>query len=300
MKPENQLRHKWAAGWIERINASKYNGLFKQLWYAFSTLRYHFVCFIGVLTGRHKPGKEDAAMVASQVTFIYKSFERQRMATKLYSCIPKYYPGAKVIIADDSKIPLALNEPYVEVIHLPFNSGLSKGLNCALERVKTSFVVRMDDDLLLTPYTRFEKQLQFLNQHPEVDLVTVQMCTFPLLRSPKKESRKYSNMAIHSIRKELKVPHMTQLDKSHYVVGKAPNVFLARTEPYREIGYDDNIHMFDHHEFFYRAAGRLVSVMDVSACVFHNHNRFDRHYEGYRWTAREDMVYIKNKHRMHS
>ena len=297
MKNDDEFRYRRAARIISCIKASPFHRPAKWIWQAFSAFRYHFTNIVAWLTGHRKPNKEEAAQVALQVTFIYKSFERQTMAKKLYRCIQRYYPGAKVIIADDSKIPLALDAPYAEVIHLPFNSGLSYGLNRALERVTTPFTVRMDDDLLLTPFTGFEKQLAFLDRHPEVDLVGVQMCTFPLLRPAEKVAKKYMSMSAHQIRKPLKIPHMTPLDKTHVVVGKSPNVFLTRTEAYRSIGYDDNIHLFDHHEFFYRAAGRLVSAMDVSASVFHNHNRFDRNYEGYRRAAQEDLLYIKNKHR---
>ena len=43
--------------------------------------------------------------------------------------------------------------------------------------------------------------------------------------------------------KPLKIPHKTQIDSSHCVLGKVPNIFIARTEKVREKGYDDNIRM---------------------------------------------------------
>lgn len=36
------------------------------------------------------------------VTVIFKSFERQKMAKRLYENLQKYYPGVRVVIADDS------------------------------------------------------------------------------------------------------------------------------------------------------------------------------------------------------
>ena len=42
-------------------------------------------------------------------------------------------------------------------VQLPFNSGLSKGLNKGLELVQTPFAVRMDDDELLTSYSNFHE-----------------------------------------------------------------------------------------------------------------------------------------------
>lgn len=105
------------------------------------------------------------------MTVIYKSFERQKMAKRLYENLQTFYPGIRVIIADDSAEPLRLQDDPLTVIQLPFNSGLSYGLNKALERVETPYVLRMDDDELLTRRTKLTEQLRFLQRHSEVDLV---------------------------------------------------------------------------------------------------------------------------------
>ena len=66
------------------------------------------------------------------------------------------------MIADDSRKPLDLQGDSLTIIQLPFNSGLSYGLNQALERVDTPYVMRMDDDELLTVRTRLgSKRLNF-------------------------------------------------------------------------------------------------------------------------------------------
>ena len=133
-------------------------------------------------------------------------------------------------------------------------------MNRALERVTTPFVVRMDDDQLLTPFTRIEKQLNFLKEHEEVDLVGILLNHLP----------------------------------------KTPNMFVARTDKIKEIGYDDNIRMIDHNEFFYRAAGNIVSVLDKTAFVLHFRNWFDTHYNQYRSDYQGDVVYIRGKMRNYS
>lgn len=142
-------------------------------------------------SGNEKPTNEEVKQVCENITFIYKSFERQKMAKRLYKSIQSYYPGVKVVIADDSAKPLELIGENLEIIQLPFNSGLSVGLNHALERVTTPFVVRMDDDQLLTPFTRIEKQLNFLKEHEEVDLVGILLNHLPKYRSLKNEAELY-------------------------------------------------------------------------------------------------------------
>ena len=81
-------------------------------------------------------------------------------------------------------------------------------------------------------------------------------------------------------------------------MGKTPNQFLIRTKEFKELRYDDNIRMIDHHEFFMRAAGNIVSSMDISAFVFHYHNRFDKHYDLFRSDYKRDLEYIRKKHKI--
>lgn len=81
--------------------------------------------------GWKKPSQSEIDFVRENVTIIFKSFERQELAKRLYRNIQSYYPGIRIIIADDSSKPLDLQGDSLQVIRLPFNSGLSYGLNRA-------------------------------------------------------------------------------------------------------------------------------------------------------------------------
>lgn len=257
---------------------------------------YHFqniyFCFRYFLFGREQIAVDDIENVENNVTFIYKSFNRRKQARQLYRCIKSYYPCARVIIADDSKVPLCIGEMDDKdvIIHLPFNSGLSKGLREALKLVNTPYVMRMDDDELLTPHTNVHKQLNYLQSHPEVDLVGIQA----KYNNPKRAAEK---MRSFRMRRKLIVPAGTLIDGLE-VVYKTPNVYLVRTESLRKVGYDSNIRMIDHHEFFYRAAGQIVCVQNPEAYVMHCHNRFEdpKEYGDYRSDVTSDYMYIKKKH----
>lgn len=246
---------------------------------------FYYVCR-HKLMGKAIISENDIRNVEKNVTFIYKSFNRQNQAKRLYKSIKAYYPQAHIIIADDSEEPL--NIEGADIIHLPFNSGLCKGLIEALSRVKTEYVMRMDDDELLTPGSNIHKQLSYLQSHPTVDLVGIQ----PSFRNPEKAAAVYSRI---KMRKQLVIPAGTIID-GREVVYKTPNIYLARTEKVREVGYDPNIRMIDHHEFFYRAAGQIVSVQDPHSYVMHCHNRFEKEYDLYRRDTLNDSKYIKMKH----
>lgn len=250
-----------------------------------------------LLKGERKPGKDEVDFVCKNVTFIYKSFERQKMAGRLYKNIQAYYPGARVVIADDSRKPLVIKHAgeQLKIIQLPFNSGLSRGLNCAIKQVETSFVMRMDDDELLTPLTKLGAELEFLCGHQEIDLVGFMPLSVIKCTPVQKSVWEYYKQSLSRAPKALLIPHMTPIDENHVVVAKAPNIFLARTEKVREIGWDDKIRMIDHNEFFVRAAGNLVSVLNPDSVVFHYHNPFHAHYQKFRADVNGDIAYISHK-----
>lgn len=186
--------------------------------------------------GWKKPNQSEIDLVRENVTIIFKSFERQQMAKRLYRNIQSYYPGVCVIIVDDSSKPLDLQDDSLQVIQLHFNSGLSYGLNRALEKVETPYVMRMDDDELLTVKTCLGAQVKFLEMHPEIDLVG--FCTLTAIRckNPDEEVSNFTSFSMKGAPKPLLIPHMTQIVGNHFVMGKVPNLYVARTDKIRSIG----------------------------------------------------------------
>ena len=259
-------------------------------------VEYQFYRCIWYLRGYRLPSVEERRAVAENCTFFYKSFQRQRLAKRLCRNIRRYYPDVKIVIADDSRKPLIINDSKVEVVQLPFNQGLSYGLNRALERITTPFAIRMDDDELLTPLTNIGRQLALLQTHPEVDLASILYFNAPQCRNMRYEIKQYLKQPMDMAPLPLKIHHATRIDDKHVVLGKASNCFVCRTDKLKAIGYDDNIRMMDHNEFFFRAAGNIVSVVDEEAFVFHRHNIFNHNYNKYRLDIQQDYSYIHWKH----
>lgn len=79
-----------------------------------STLEYWALEACWTTCGYRKPTAEDAAFVAENVTIMFKSFERQKQARALVKSIWKYYPGVRIVIADDSATPLTLSSQHDE------------------------------------------------------------------------------------------------------------------------------------------------------------------------------------------
>ena len=81
---------------------------FTVLYNIFIVGQYRILTVIWKLRGHGKPSADEARAVSENVTFIYKSFERQSMAKRLYRNIQHYYAGARVMIADDGRTPLRM------------------------------------------------------------------------------------------------------------------------------------------------------------------------------------------------
>ncbi len=270
--------------------------VFSPLFLFVCMIEYNILNVIWYLKGDRMPSKEDRELVRNNVTFIVKSFERQRLVKGLCKNLAKMYPGTSIIVADDSSEPLRVELPEVEVIHLPFNSGLSAGLATALSEVKTPYVMRLDDDELLTIRSNVHRELRFLEVHPELDLVGFGHTTAIRLHSPKFNFKEYYKSPMKDALRPLKIPHLTKIDDNHIVLGKVANIYLARTEKMREVGFDPNIRVIDHHEFFWRAAGIISSVIALDTVVFHRHNPYERKYHTYRSDYSLDLEYIRDKH----
>ena len=297
----DMVTEKGVSGKLKKLAERSYKSIFapmlSPLFMAICSLEYHFFTFWWTLKGARKPTAEEAELVRNNVTFIAKSFERQKMAKGLCRNISRLYPGASIVIADDSKEPLQIEADNVEVIHLPFNSGLSAGLKAALERVKTPYVFRMDDDELLTIRSMVHREVAYLEEHPVLDLIGLGYTTAIRCHSPKFFISTYYDQQMNDALRPLKIPHMTQIDSNHLVLGKVANIYLARTGKIREVGFDPNIRVIDHHDFFWRAAGVITSAMALDTVVFHRHNPYDRQYFGYRNNYKKDKEYISKKHR---
>ena len=286
----------WYHQLVKKISIGPITSILKRIHSLIASVEWCFLQTIWFLQGYRKPDEEEIRFVKENVTFIFKSFERQKMAKSLYRNIQSYYPGARVIIADDSRSPLVIAGKYADVIQLPFNSGLSYGLNRALEKVSTPYVMRLDDDELLCRRSGVGKQLKFLMDHAQVDMVGFVSLTAIRLHSVPFVLKPYERQTMSEAPEKLLIPHLTIIDDEHVVYGMGMNIFLAKTEKIRAVGYDDHIHIIDHFEFFFRAAGKLVNCVSKNALVFHRHNPFDRNYMAFRNNYIMDQKYIRKKY----
>lgn len=124
----------------------------------------------------------------SIITSVYKNDKPEFVRVALDSMlVEQTLKPTEIVLVRDGQVPTELENllnvyeaRYPEIfniIRLEQNGGLGKALKLGVEVAKYDVVARMDSDDICLP-NRFELQLRFLNQHPEVDIVGGQMTEF--------------------------------------------------------------------------------------------------------------------------
>ena len=109
---------------------------------------------------------------------VYKNDQPDYLEMSLDSIFTQTYKDFKLLLYIDGPIPEGLmnvirsyNDERLEVIGSPINKGLANALNSMLCRCKDyTYIARMDADDIAMP-DRLEKQIAYLDAHPEVDMV---------------------------------------------------------------------------------------------------------------------------------
>ncbi len=239
---------------------------------------------LGARHGRHRDAAERAE-TARTVTMAVKTFQRPDVARRLVRSARRVFDG-RIVVADDSSTPMTFEDPLVEVLPLPFNTGVSVGRNAALDAVATDYVLVTDDDIVFTAASDIEVARRRLEDNPEIDVVG-----FLRVELPRWFAHDFGPDALFD-------GHAEPLRRWGDTVGGLPvrykieQVYLARTEAIRRVRWDPAIRMVDHSDFFSRAAGQIVVVLDTSIRAYHAQTPFDPGYTRYRLDTSADLAYL--------
>lgn len=221
--------------------------------------------------------------VDARLTLVIKTFERPAALRRLVASIRRMYPTVPIIVVDDSRVPTEL--PAVETIVLPFDQGVSAGRQAGIDRVRTPYVMMLDDDFVFYRGTQLPRVLDTLERQPRIDLVGGQLIDLPYLRFREPPLGK-----IFPTRAIPKEPIRSTID-GLLVCDKVANFYVARTDAVRRVGWTPQLRRVDHADFFTRALGVIVSVFDRELRAFHAQTPFDAAYMAHRNdTARDELV----------
>jgi hypothetical protein len=222
------------------------------------------------------------------ITAVVKAFERPRSLRRLLDGLHRWFPGIHIIVADDSRIPTDITG--VEVIRLPFDSGVSVGRQAALDRVRTPYTWLLDDDFVLYRGSRLDLAFQALERYPELDIVGGPVINLPLLlKSRSNPGGIYRTPAAPRVPLG---PHRSGLE----ICDKVPNYYLARTERLKLVGWTPELKRLDHADFFTRARGVLATAYCDEFRCLHIKTPFDRAYMRHRLECDADRRIIASRY----
>lgn len=197
------------------------------------------------------------------------------------------YTGFKIILCDDGSSDntyqvaanYASNHDNIILIKNEKNMGLNYTLNKCLELADTEYVARMDGDDISLPQ-RFEKEINFLDEHPEFAVVSGPMIYF----DEKGEYRTGKGQG--------------EVFKEHFIHGTpichAP--CMARTAAFKAVGgysVDDKLLRVEDYHLWFKlfAAGYKLFMLNEPIYKM----RDDRNAKSRRtWKNRRNEAYVKH------
>uniref|UniRef100_A0A8C0DKY2 Beta-1,4-N-acetyl-galactosaminyltransferase 2 n=1 Tax=Balaenoptera musculus TaxID=9771 RepID=A0A8C0DKY2_BALMU len=214
-----------------------------------SVAKFPVTIRLPVMPKLYDPGPE--RKLRDLVTIATKTFLRpHKLMTMLQSV---YYPDLTVIVADDSKEPLKINDSHVEYYTMPYGKGWFAGRNLAISQVTTKYVLWVDDDFLFNDKTKIEVLVDVLEK-TELDVVggsvLGNMFQFKLFLEHSENGdclhrRSGSFRPLHGF-------------PSCVVTSGVVNFFLAHTERLQRVGFDARLQRVAHSEFFIDGLGSLL------------------------------------------
>jgi hypothetical protein len=151
-------------------------------------------------------------------------------------------------------------------------------------------VLVLDDDFVFCRRTRLLRALVKLERHPEIDLLGGDVVSLPLFRRVD-----YAEAELLSTARAARFASGHRLGGLP-VMDKVPNFFIARTERLRLVDWDPSLKRLDHADFFTRARGVLVSVLDRELVCLHAQTPFDRAYMQKRADYAADVELLRQRY----
>ena len=226
--------------------------------------------------------------INKNVTICMKTLYRKKLLKRHLEFIRNLYPEVKIIVADDSDEKyIEKTKEYIkefmdnnlEYVELPFDSGISKGRNECVKRVKTPFIVLTDDSRAINTNNNLIKDIISFLKTTEYGLVTG-FC--PQRNGP---FRSFIKDFYYDKNNEIK---NKKVDKSNPIkhknlnflkVARGNNTFIAKTEILKKHGWNEKFKIGEHRTFFKDLFKNNIKILYCEKLIFKQFSGKLRRYE---------------------
>ncbi len=213
----------------------------------------------------------------SDLTIVIKTFERPYAVKRLVRSIKRRYDRANILVVNDSKNPSQLDG--VENLIMPYDTGISAGRNAALDRIRTRYLLLLDDDFVFSRRQKLGYLISQMEEHDNIDILGGRCIDLPFYII-----HDFQDIPVPSPA-EPKTPLGRMLGEN-MIVDKVQNYFIARTESIRQVRWNNDLKVLEHTEFFTRARGRITTAYRDDMLVLHAKTPFDIAYHRHRFRTR--------------
>jgi glycosyltransferase involved in cell wall biosynthesis len=202
--------------------------------------------------------------IESSVTILIKTFERHNCLIKLISSIREYYKNIKICVCDDSYHHKPIYN--VEYFALPYNCGTSFGRNFLVSKVRTKYLLMLDDDFIFNDRTNLNTLMEILEEYP-IDLIAGD-----IIEAGKNPGLRRIG-TFHLERKELFIERGTfhKQFEYFYLCDYVPNFFMSTKNCIEQIGgWDASLKGQEHWAFFFKAWKKIKIAFCPEVRVIHH------------------------------
>ncbi|XP_035698234.1 beta-1,4 N-acetylgalactosaminyltransferase 1-like [Branchiostoma floridae] len=225
--------------------------------------------------------------VKDRVTVITKTYLRYSVLRKLIDSVNQYFPGIKIIVADDSDKFEELGD-YKNVDHykMPAQKGWFAGRNLALSQVSTEYFFWLDDDMVFTEKTGLKFMMNFLDEtgyHIVGGRLEDSELTFAQRYDYVPSSTDDGGCLSRKEGSYRVIPGFPSCTSTDIVL----NVFMGATQTVRAVGFEPNpvYARAAHSEFFADGLGKFRVASCTNVEVKHLGDTSNRSYNKARHTG---------------
>jgi len=245
-----------------------------------------------------RPRDEATTRVERSVFFGITSFERPKHLARCVTSIRKHYPQARIFVADHGNQKCSTLPADIEVIHLPFNVGLSAARNALVKRFQELsepsccswspfYFLLLEEDFLFTERTRIDRMMDVLKHHPEVGCVGGSLVNDGNYQPFAVDFETFRNVLCGH--KSGGFVRVTDAGTPYRICDKVYNFALFRARLLEEHLWDERFKIGgEHTEYFARVsrAGKWLVAQCESVVCDHDRGGRDQNYQSFRTNTR--------------
>ena len=198
----------------------------------------------------------------NEIDFLITTLDRYHLLNELIDSIFKFYPNAKVTVADQSRI---IDTKFynkwrwrdLKVLPLPFDCGLSMARNLLVEETERKYKLILEDDFLFTKETRIEGLLELMDV---ADIAGGSVYRKGIRIPFEHYFEKLGDTIYQRPDGDLFMKYKTVKYKP---TGCVLNFFLANSIVFKDTMWYNELKLREHQHFFYRVKSKIVFTDDV-------------------------------------